>query len=81
MMTGVIRDINRFLYGGCYDGTPRETIIKQTKKKVGFVSKWLSKNKFSSGKTLTYIDFVLYECVEFLDFMYEGKLYDEFPSF
>jgi glutathione S-transferase len=81
MMTGVIRDINKILYGSCYDGTPREITKKMSKKKVQYISTWLSKNKYAGGANLSYIDFVLYECIELLDLVYQKKLYEEFPIF
>ena len=81
MMDSIVSKFRVDVTKPCYFGGSRDSIIEKSKEQIDQLEAYLENNKFLAGEDLTFVDFILYELIEFLDFLYNKRdFYNKFPK-
>ena len=77
----VIGELKAEISNGCYGAGDRGGIISKTTDGIESVASYLKKYNFLflAGNDISYVDFIFYEQLELLDFIWEGNLFNQWP--
>ena len=81
MLRNILMDSNRKLRALCYDQDSKEIVISQAIESFSPVHEFMESKKWITGDSLTYVDLILFEIIEFLDALSDGQILDTFPRF
>ena len=81
MASAVINDlkVNGVMFP-CYMHGDREKIDADCKKRLEPIVKWLGDKQYLSGDNLCYLDFVLFESINVIEFVTNGRVFTDYPS-
>ena len=80
MIASVLSETYNKLIKGCYDPECKRTNLnKHIFEKVPHIVKFLGEKPFVIGKQVTWIDFVFYEHIDFMQFLTRGRFLQTFP--
>ena len=80
MMGAVINDLKvAGVMIPCYVHGDREKIEEDCKKRLEPIVKWLGDKKFLMGNNICYLDFILFECTNVIEFVSEGRVWTDYP--
>ena len=74
VMVAIIGDLKGAATMPCYTTGSKDQIKNATKAQLTAVSTYMMKNKYLAGDNITFIDFVMFELLELLDFVYDKML-------
>jgi glutathione S-transferase len=63
---------------GCAD---KEMLRNDVRENIKPLHNWLAGKKWLCGEELTWVDFYAYEAINIFQFVWEGRLFEEFPLF
>ena len=63
-----------------YKHADREKIEKASKPKLDPIVKWLGDKKYLIGDKICYLDFILFEVCNVMDFLTKGRIWNDYPS-
>ena len=78
MAAGIITDLKGAITMPCYTTGDRATITMNLLEKVKPLVAFLADKQFLVGDNVTYIDFVFFELIDFMTFISQGQLFQQF---
>lgn len=76
MVASQVIDLKGSVTMPCYTSGNRDAITRSLLAKVKPVVNFLGTNKFLVGNAVTYVDFVMFELCDFMQWISEGKLFE-----
>ena len=80
MLLNVLSNLQLELWNDCYYVGDRVAVVEKTLEKVKQIVGFLGEKEFLLGKKMTYVDFILFEICDWMEWCTEGKSYSEQPS-
>ena len=80
MVAGIVTDLKGAITMPCYTTGDRATITMNLLEKVKPLVAFLADKSFLVGENVTYIDFVFFELIDFMTFISQGQLFQQFES-
>ena len=81
MLGAVVNDLKvQGVMYPCYMHGDRPKIEEDCKKRLEPIVKWLGDKKFLMGENICYLDFILFECINVIDFVSEGRVWTDYPK-
>lgn len=82
MMWAHVKDLKDRAHMACYGGElSEEGILADCKAKLEQLADWMADKDWVAGKNITWIDFLFWEALEFLDFLAKGQFDAMYPAF
>jgi len=85
MVYALIHELKLKVHGLCVTSDPtdesKETIKNMVLEGIKPYATRLDNKEFVMGNTLNYVDFLLYETIQFFDFCTQGEIFSRYPSF
>ena len=80
MLCQIISDLKATITMPCYTTGDRVAIQMDKLEKLKPIVAYMGDKKFLVGDNVTYVDFILFELCDFMDFLSEGLLYERNPT-
>ena len=80
MVASQVADLKGAVTLPCYTSGDRASIASNALDKVQPIVRFLGSNKYIAGGELTYVDFVLFELCELMQWISEGQLFTKNPT-
>ena len=80
MVGQVISDLKTQVTMPCYTSGDRVAITNNLLEKVKPIVRFLDQKEFLVGENVTYVDFTMFELCDMMDWVSEGKLFQQNPS-
>ena len=80
MVATQVRELQQAVTQKCYMTADRAQITALLLEKVKPIIAYMGSNSYLMGQDLTYIDFTLFELCELMDWISQGKLFEDNPT-
>ena len=81
MLSAVINDLKvQGVMVPCYVHGERDKIDADCKKRLEPIVSWLGDKQYLMGDNVCYLDFILFECVNVIEFVTEGRVFTDYPT-
>ena len=80
MISVVVGDLKGATTMPCYTSGDRNAITQTIMTKIQPIARYLAEKQFLVGDNVTYIDFVLFELVDFMAWITEDRIYQQHPN-
>ena len=81
MLGAVVNDlkVNGVMFP-CYGHGDRDKIDADTKKRLEPIVNWLGDKQYLMGDNVCYLDFILFECINVVEFVTNGRVFSDYPT-
>ena len=80
MVANVLSELKGQVTMPCYTSGDRVNITMFLLEKVGPLVNYLAEKPFLCGRNVTYVDFIFFELIEFMEWISQGLLFERNPS-
>ena len=80
MVQAQVTDLKGAVTMPCYTMGDRDAITNNIMLKIQPFIKFMGKHKFLTGNKVTYVDFTMFELCEMMQWISEGKLFEQYPT-
>ena len=80
MMFTVMIDLKNATIARCYDVTEKKMVAFACLQHSEQIANFLGQKDFLLGDNITYVDFVLFEHCDFMNWITEGEIYARYPN-
>ena len=80
MVAGVVGDLKGQVTMPCYTSGDRVAITANLLQKVKPIVAYLGEKSYLIGQNITYVDFILFEMCDLMNWISEGKLFEQNPT-